>query len=159
MSDQRSKKSFRGNLIFNWMTKVVVCLLGSRSEGRKFESQPNTTWIWCKSHVMSGRLLVPGPSFVCQTLSRQKFLEVLTTRPSAVRQFVSYLTSRSELSELIDILSGLGRYNEAGLLIYKQALANTGGGNYDARAQRLKIITSQLHNHSDLAHVKGKHWR
>jgi hypothetical protein len=50
----------------------------------------------------------------------------------------------------------LGRYNEAGLLIYKQVLANTAGGNFDVRAQRLKMITSQLHNHSDLAHVKGK---
>ncbi len=101
-------------------------------------------------------ILLQTTLFLRQTLSRQKFLEVLTTRPSAVRHFVSYLTSRSELSELIDILSGLGRYNEAGLLIYKQALAATNGGNYDARAQRLKIITSQLHNHSDLAHVKGK---
>jgi hypothetical protein len=55
---------------------------------------------------------------------------------------VSYLTSRSELAELVDLLSGLGRYHEAGLVSYKQALALTNGSSVESRyAPILKIFS------------------
>ena len=96
--------------------------------------------------------------FLRQTLSRQKFWEVLTTRPSAVRHLVSYLYQRCELSDLVEIMSGLGRYHEAGLICYKQALISSSGSNVDSRVQRLKgVISSPLfHGHADINHVIGR---
>ena len=95
--------------------------------------------------------------FLRQTLSRQKFLEVLTTRPSAVRHLVSHLSQRFELSDLVDVLSGLGRYQEAGLIYYKQALVSSNGSNVESRIQRLKGVLSspQFHGHADLNFVIG----
>ena len=100
--------------------------------------------------------------FLRQTLSRQKFLEVLATRPAAVRQLTSYLTTRAEIPDLVDILSGLGRYHESGLIFYQQALSVTKGGNIDARTQRLRGVLSspQFQSHADWQHVTGKkHFR
>ena len=71
------------------------------------------------------------------------------------------MSNRGELPDLVDILSGLGRYHEAGLVSYKHALATSNGSSADSRIQRLKgVLCSPLfHGHSDQNHVIGDNGR
>jgi len=96
--------------------------------------------------------------FLRQTLSRNKLVELLASRPSASKHLINYLTSINELSAVVDILSGLGRYNEAGLVLYKQALLASKGTQLDSRASRLKTVLSQsqMLRHPDAPYVIGK---
>ncbi len=96
--------------------------------------------------------------FLRQTLSRNKLVGLLTSRPSVTRHLINYLTTTNDLTSVVDILSGLGRYNEAGLVLYKQALLATSGSQSDGRASKLKSVLSQpqMLRHPDAPFVIGE---
>ena len=61
--------------------------------------------------------------FLRKTLSRSRFLELLSTRPTAVRHLANYLEARSEVADATDLLTSLGQHERAAIIHYKQACA------------------------------------
>ena len=62
---------------------------------------------------------------VKRTLKKQKFLCVMSCRPVAVEHLVTYMTTRHELSAVIDLLVALGRFHDSGVVAYRQAVASS----------------------------------
>lgn len=82
-----------------------------------------------------------------RSLKKQKFLSLVCCRPVAVDHLVTYLTTRHELSAVTDLLVALGRFHEAGLVAYRQAVAPP---TPEYRIRNLKqVLQSHLTDHVD----------
>ena len=92
--------------------------------------------------------------FLKQTLARHKLHEILATRPSAVNHLALYLEKKRLIADLVDLLTASGRYEEAALVAYKQALAVT---NVDDKTRKIKAaLQNNFHRHPDANHLIGK---
>ena len=60
--------------------------------------------------------------FLKQSLSTRKLDEILASRPTVINHLVAYLEKRESYNELTDLLTRTGRYDDAGLVNYNQAL-------------------------------------
>ncbi len=65
-----------------------------------------------------------------------------------------YLDKKKLNADLIDLLTASGRYEEAALVAYKQALTYT---NVDDKVRRIKsVLQTNFHRHPDANHLIGK---
>ena len=80
--------------------------------------------------------------FLKQSLSTRKLDEILASRPTVINHLVSYLEKRESYNELTDLLTRTGRYDDAGLVHYNQAL------NQKSIDDRAICICSSTHQHS-----------
>lgn len=76
------------------------------------------------------------------TLKSTKFMEILELRPTAADQLVAHLVTRHEHSKLTELLSALGRRQEASVVAFKQATASS---TLETKVKKLKDV---LHVHS-----------
>ncbi len=60
-----------------------------------------------------------------RTLSASRFLEVVSTRPIALRHLANYLEARGRIGQLTDLLVSLGKHEEAALVHYKSEKASS----------------------------------
>ena len=60
-------------------------------------------------------------TFAHKTLSRSKFLELISTRPVALKYLIDYLEERGSIGELSDLLTSLGRQDQAAIIHYRSA--------------------------------------
>eukprot|EP00095_Tigriopus_kingsejongensis_P006315 maker-scaffold61_size441589-snap-gene-3.30 protein:Tk06315 transcript:maker-scaffold61_size441589-snap-gene-3.30-mRNA-1 annotation:"spermatogenesis-defective protein 39 homolog isoform x2" len=82
------------------------------------------------------------------TLSLQKFVELLLPRPGATDVLVSYLHERQAFNELTDILTALGRHEEAAFYNYGHACTKI--SDLGVKTKRLKwLLSSHFHGHPD----------
>jgi len=86
-----------------------------------------------------------------KTLKWGRFLAVMETRPVAADQLVAHMVTRHELGQLGDLLTALGRRQEAGVVAYSQATASP---SLETRVRRLKeVLGTKLADHADADHV------
>ena len=70
-----------------------------------------------------------------------------------VNHLVSYLQKRKSYQELSDLLTASGRYEEAALVHYQQALQLT---SVDERVRKIKnLLQTSFHRHPDANHLIG----
>jgi len=83
-----------------------------------------------------------------RTLKRAKFIAVLSCRQVACDQLVSYLVTRHELSQVVDLLQAMDRRHEAGVVAYKAAAVS---GNLEVKVRSLKqcLASQSLRGHQD----------
>jgi len=99
----------------------------------------------CALDLGDGAAILAITLMLRSTLKWAKFIEIVEARPVAADQLVAHLVTRHELSALIDLLSALGRRQEASVVAFKQALASP---TLEARVKKLKDV---LHMHASNA--------
>ena len=85
--------------------------------------------------------------FAQRTLNRNKFLELIVTRPVAARQLANYLESRSQFADLAELLTSLGQHERAAVIHYGQACKVS---SLEARTRKIKaLLQSHFNGHPD----------
>ena len=105
--------------------------------------------------LLDGDAILVVSLFLRRTLNHTRFLELMSTRPAAVRQLSNYLETRHQLNDLGDLLTSLGRHEAAGVLHYRQACR---APTPEARARRVKaVLQSHFHGNSADAQLLVEH--
>ncbi|XP_059095276.1 spermatogenesis-defective protein 39 homolog [Tigriopus californicus] len=82
------------------------------------------------------------------TLSAQKFSELLSSRRAATNVLVCYLQERQLLNDLTDLLTALGRHEEAAFYNYTHVCSKI--SDLGSKTKRLKsLLTSHFNGHPD----------
>ncbi len=94
--------------------------LGRRFSLELYKSlQDKTDLIDEAVRLQCGDAITTAVVFAHRTLSAPRFLEVVSTRPVALRHLAAHLEDRGKVAQLTDLLVSLGRHEEAALLHYK----------------------------------------
>ncbi len=96
---------------------------------------------------LCGDAILTTTLFAYKTLSQSRFLELISTRPVALRHLAAHLETRGSVGPLTDLLVSLGKHEEAALVHYRQACAQAAP---DARTRRIKsALQNHFHGHPD----------
>jgi len=101
----------------------------------------------CALELGDGDAILAVTLMIKRTLKHPKFLGLICSRPLAAEHLVNYMITRHELSQVSDLLIALGRFNDAGIVAYRQAMSSQ---NLEYKVRNLKqILHSQMSGHED----------
>ncbi|KAL0276102.1 UNVERIFIED_CONTAM: hypothetical protein PYX00_003755 [Menopon gallinae] len=94
-----------------------------------------------------GNAILAVVLFLSSTLKKSLFYQLLQEKPTAVSQYVQYLSTRHLIAELIDLLSMLGQTKEAAIWQFKVAVHGT--QNIDVKLRKLNSCYQSHYSASD----------
>ncbi|KAI8423023.1 hypothetical protein MSG28_014111 [Choristoneura fumiferana] len=93
--------------------------------------------------VGDGNAILTVVLFLIQTLNKKLVYELLSSRPLALNQYISFLQNEGKISELTDLLTMLGRSPDAAMYQFQQQM-RAQGGSVDGS---LRKVTNLVANH------------
>ena len=78
----------------------------------------------CALELGDGDAILAVTLMIRRTLKHPKFLAIICSRPLAAEHLVNYMITRHELTQVCDLLIALGRFNDAGVVAFRQAISS-----------------------------------
>jgi len=101
----------------------------------------------CALEMGDGDAILAVTLMIKRSLNHPRFLSLVSSRPSAANHLINYMITRHEMSQVIDLLHALGKFEYAGVISYRQATAR---GTHDDKVRKLKkLLHTQMSGHDD----------